>query len=711
MSHPSLLVELLTEELPPKALQALSQAFADGIVRGLRNRKLLGAGSVATAFGSPRRMAVLVTDVAPVAPDEAIESKLMPLAVAIGADCKPTPALRKKLAGLGREALADRWPDAADGADGADRIVVQGEGKAQALVLKSMARGASLREGLQAALDEALAALPIPKVMSYQLADGVTTVHFIRPAHRLVALHGADVVAIEALGLTADRITFGHRFLSSGELRIADADGWAAQLERDGKVVASFAERRERVRAQVTEAAAQAGATAIMPDALVDEVTALVEWPVVYASEFEEEFLQVPQECLILTMQQNQKYFALQDAQGRLLNRFLLVSNLLTSDSSAIRHGNARVVRARLADAKFFYDQDRKATLESRIPGLANVVYHNKLGSQLERVERVTGIAVALARLLGADVTHVERAARLAKADLRTLMVGEFPELQGIMGEYYARHDGEAPDVAQAIREHYQPRFAGDALPGNAVASCVALADKLETLVGLFSIGQVPTGDKDPFALRRHTLGVLRIVIEQRLPVTLDALLEAALGAFGHQAGTPLPAHAVQLREFAWDRLRGWLRDQGYGAAEIAAVVDDGPQQLALVPQRLAAVRAFSSLPQAEALAAANKRIVNILRKAEIGTPRAVDNSLLEDGAERELATLIDELAPQVDARMQAQDFAGALSGVARARDAVDRFFNDVMVMADDARVRDNRLALLSQLRTMMNRVADISKL
>ncbi len=716
-----LLVELVTEELPPKALRALSDAFAAGIARGLAQRKLAGDAARALAYGSPRRLAVLVPEVAAVAPDEPIEQKLMPASVALGADGTPTAALRKKLASLGRDALAGRvqahaaslaaTDDTVIATDGADTLLLQGAGKSRSLHLRSVARGAPLAVGLQAALDEAIAALPIPKVMSYQLADGETTVEFIRPAHRLVALHGAHVVPVRALGLEAGRTTLGHRFMSAGEIVVRDASSWAGQLEREGKVIASFQARRDRVRSLVDEAAAAQHATPIRPDELLDEVCALVEWPSVYDSSFEREFLEVPEECLILTMQQNQKYFALRDPDGRLSNRFLLVSNLQADDPSAIRHGNARVVRARLADAKFFYDQDRRQALETRIPGLAHVVYHNKLGSQLERVERLTGIAVALARLLDADVTHVERAARLAKADLRTLMVGEFPELQGIMGEYYARHDGESPDVARAIREHYQPRYAGDALPATRIGQCVALADKLETLVGMFGIGQVPTGDKDPFALRRHTLGVLRIVIEGALPVTLDALIDAALAEFGREPGAPWPEHARQLREFVWDRLRGWLREQGYTAHEIAAVVDDGPQSLALVPQRLAAVRAFSALPESSALAEANKRIVNILRKA--GDPPVVplDASLFDAGAERELATLIDALAPEVDARMSSDDFTGALALVARARDAVDRFFDDVMVMADDARVRNNRLALLGRLRGLMNRVADISKL
>ncbi|MDL1861368.1 glycine--tRNA ligase subunit beta, partial [Betaproteobacteria bacterium PRO7] len=467
-----MLIELHTEELPPKALKTLSEAFAAGIEQGLRSRQFLAPDSRVTVFGSPRRLGVHITHVAARSADQPFKQKLMPLAVAQDKAKNWTAAFLKKLESLGRGHLAKL---AIGTHEGPDALLVENDGKAESVFLKSVAAGQPLITELQAALDETIAKLPIPKIMSYQLADG-TTVQFVRPAHRLVALHGHQPLPVQALGLIGGTKTFGHRFLSQGEIAVHSADTYAEQLEREGRVIASFEARRARIVELVTTAAAKLRAQAVMPAALLDEVTALVEWPVVYESGFEAEFLAVPQECLILTMQQNQKYFALMDANGKLLNRFLLVSHLETDDPSAIVAGNARVVRARLADAKFFYDQDRKATLESRIPGLASVVYHNKLGSQLERVERVTGIAVEIAKALGVDETHVERAARLAKADLRTLMVGEFPELQGIMGRYYAQHDGEAPDVANAIEEHYRPRFADDALPASRVGTCVALA-------------------------------------------------------------------------------------------------------------------------------------------------------------------------------------------------------------------------------------------
>ena len=522
-------------------------------------------------------------------------------------------------------------------------------------------------------------------------------------------MRGHEVLPVTVLGLRAGTTTHGHRFMEPGDLPVHAADTYEQQLEEEGLVLASFEKRRARIAELVKAAAESFDATPIMPDELLDEVTALVEWPVVYDSGFEQEFLEVPPECLILTMQQNQKYFALRDKTGRLMNRFLLVSHIEATDGGeAIRSGNARVVRARLADAKFFYDQDRKVTLESRIPGLAHVVYHNRLGSQLERVERIIGIAVALAKELGVDRTHVERAARLAKADLRTLMVGEFPELQGIMGEYYARHDGETTDVAMAIREHYQPRFAGDALPTSKVGLCVALADKLETLVGLFGIGEKPTGERDPFGLRRHALGVLRMLMEKSLPLSLPRMLTLVQSEFSGVQGFQ-PAEP-ELTEFLYDRLRGLLRDDGYTAHEVEAVVAQAPARIDLVPSQLAAVRAFMELPEAESLAAANKRIGNILKKAE-GVPQSFDTALLMEPAERSLGDAFAGVQPSADRLYASGDYAGMLKALAPLKLPVDRFFDEVMVNVDDARLRANRLGLLAALRSTMNRVADISKL
>jgi glycyl-tRNA synthetase beta chain len=495
--------------------------------------------------------------------------------------------------------------------------------------------------------------------------------------------------------------------MSRGAIDIASAEAYEPTLEAEGKVAPSFARRRAEIVAALERASEHA--RVIMPDALLDEVTALVEWPAVYAGTFDRAFLDVPQECLILTMQQNQKYFALADDSGKLRHRFLLVSNLRTDDPDVIVHGNERVLRARLADAKFFYDQDRARSLETRLPRLASVVYHNKLGNQLERVGRIRAIAAGVAAKTGADKAQVDRAAMLAKADLVTDMVGEFPELQGTMGRYYALHDGEAAAVADAIAQHYLPRFAGDALPSGPVATAVALSDKTESLVGMFGIGNAPTGDKDPFGLRRAALGVLRILLEGGLALRLDELVDAGFAAFA-------PGHALQdtrgdLHTFLLERLRGMLRDQGYTANQVDAVVSMRPVRIDQVPGQMRAVRAFATLPEAEALAAANKRIINILKKSGNEAATAVNGSLLGPGAEQDLHSAVEVLLPVVRGHVERGDHTEALRALATVRGPVDRFFDDVMVMADDPALRANRLALLRGLAEAMNQVADISRL
>jgi glycyl-tRNA synthetase beta chain len=526
-----------------------------------------------------------------------------------------------------------------------------------------------------------------------------------------VALHGSEVVPVTALGLAAGRTTLGHRFeAATPEVAIADADGYASQLAEQGAVIASFAERRAEIERQLAAAAKAQGATPIDDDALLDEVTALVERPNVLACRFEPEFLGVPQECLILTMKANQKYFPLLDAAGKLTNQFLVVSNIRPNDASAVVGGNERVVRPRLADAKFFFDQDRKRSLESRVPGLAKVVYHGKLGSQGERVERVMAIARAVAQQLGggeALARQADRAALLAKADLLTDMVGEFPELQGIMGGYYARHDGETGAVAFAIEDHYKPRFAGDELPRNDVGLVVALADKLETLAGLFGIGQQPSGDKDPFALRRHALGVIRMLVERRLPLSLPALVDAAFAAFPPGQGQA----QAEVLNFLFDRLVGYLRELGYSTKEVDAVVALRPEGWAALPQRLAAVRAFAALPEAESLAAANKRVGNILKKVEGALPTEVRESLLGEAAERALFEAVGSVQPRSDALFDSGDYTASLCALAALKAPVDAFFDDVMVNAEDPSLRANRLALLGRLHASMNRVADLSRL
>lgn len=702
MTAKNLLVELFVEELPPKALKQLGEAFAAALAAALQKDGLAPADAVVTPYASPRRLAAHVTGVLAVAPDRPVVQKLMPVAVGLDAAGKPTPALLKKLAALGADASV------------VASLRREHDGKAEVLFYDSLAKGVTLAEGLQRALEAALAALPIPKVMSYQLADGWQSVHFVRPAHGLVALYGSEVVPVSVLGLAAGDTTRGHRFEAAVDpVRIPFADAYADTLAQAGAVIASFAERRAEIVRQLAAVAAQAGPglQPIEDAALLDEVTALVERPNVLLGQFEPEFLAVPQECLILTMKANQKYFPLLDADGRLTNKFLVVSNVAPADPSAVIGGNERVVRPRLADAKFFFDQDRKKSLESRVPGLAKVVYHNKLGTQGERVQRVAAIARAIAeRLGGGELAHkAEQAAVLAKADLLTDMVGEFPELQGIMGRYYALHDGLDAEVADAIEDHYKPRFAGDSLPRGRVGTVVALADKLETLVGLFGIGQMPTGDKDPFALRRHALGVIRMLTEGNLDLPLEPMLAAVAEKFAAVDGFK-PATA-ELAAFIYERLAGSLREQGYSAQEVDAVVSQRPQRLGDIPKRLAAVRAFAALPEAAALAAANKRVANLLKKADNAVEAGVDVALLQAPAEQALHAALVDVVPRADAAFVTGDYTESLQALAALRGPVDAFFDQVLVHVDDPALRANRLGLLARLHAAMNRVADLSRL
>nr|WP_296020485.1 glycine--tRNA ligase subunit beta [uncultured Acidovorax sp.] len=711
MTTQNLLVELFVEELPPKALQKLGDAFATVLADQLKAQGLASAASVVTPFASPRRLAAHVTGVADKAADKAVQQKLMPVTVGLDASGNATPALLKKLQALGA--------DVSDPAAAVAALKRAQDGKAEALFYDSVVPGATLQDGLQKALQESIAKLPIPKVMSYQLETdcelpGWTSVNFVRPAHGLVALHGSTVVPVKALGLTAGNSTTGHRFEAAvSPVVLQDADSYAATLQKDGAVIASFAERKAEIARQLAAAAAKVGngARPIEDEALLDEVTALVERPNVVICQFEEQFLGVPQECLILTMKANQKYFPLLDAAGKLTNKFLVVSNISPEDTSFVTGGNERVVRPRLADAKFFFDQDRKKTLESRVAGLSKVVYHNKLGTQGERMERVCSIAKFIGEKLGGSelAEKAVLAARLSKADLLTDMVGEFPELQGIMGNYYARNDGLSEEIANAISDHYCPRFSGDFLPTSLVGVSVALADKLETLVGMFGIGNLPTGDRDPFALRRHALGVIRMLVEKDLPLELNALLAGAVPAFGDK----ITDATAQLSDFIYDRLAGSLREQGYSTQEVDAVLALRPQRLALVEKQLAAVRAFAALPEAPALAAANKRVGNILKKAEVEGPvdAHVNPELLQEKAEQDLYAALQRFVPEANAQFDAGDYTASLQTLAVLRAPVDAFFDDVMVNAEQLDVRMNRLGLLKMLHNAMNRVADLSRL
>ena len=711
----SLLIELLTEELPPKALRTLSEAFAVGIADGLQQRGLRTPDDKIVPFATPRRLAVYISGVLNKGVDKPVEQKLMPLSVARGADGRASEALRKKLAGIGRAHLAEGFPQATDGPDS---LYVKSDGKAEGVYLSTLQPGWTLASALQRTLQDAVEELPVPKLMSYQLADGTTTEHFVRPAHGLVALHGDEVVDLSVLGLKAKRVTHGHRFQGAKDISLKNADEYEARLANEGGVIADFSERKLEIWRQLDDEAktlsANLGQSADY-DPLLDEVTALVEMPTVYVGTFEPEFLAIPQECLILTMRQNQKYFPLFDAKNKLTNRFLIVSNVRLKDPKNMVQGNERVIRSRLADARFFFDTDRKEKLVERVPKLGTIVYHNRLGTQLDRVERLRRLACEIqAKILPATQAFVllaDRAALLAKADSVTGMVSEFPELQGVMGRYYALADGEDPLVADAVAEHYKPRFAGDDLPACDPAIALALADKLDTLVGIWGIGQQSTGEKDPFGLRRAALGVLRILSERGTALALDLgeLLREA--AAGFAAGRLAASTVSEVHVFMLDRLRSMLRERNFEANEIEAVLADNPTHIARVWERIKAVRAFQQMPAAASLAAANKRARNILRKEEFADVRLAKSELLIEDAEKALAMAIVDIRGKVNAHYDRNEFVDCLKTLANLRTPVDAFFDQVLVNAEDAKVRANRLALLSELSYLLNKVADISKL
>ena len=700
----NLLIEVFTEELPPKSLRRLGDAFSEGIFSHLKAAKLTTDGSVVTSFATPRRLAVEISNVLERAADYPVREKLLPTSIAFDAEGKATPPLLKKLATLG---YADT---------DLSTLEKSGEGKNEALYLNVIAKGAQLENTAQAALEQTLNKLPIAKMMHYQVQQTngeLVDVQFARPAHRIIALHGNKVLNINGLGIAASNQTEGHRFLAPGVFTISSANSYENALETKAKVIPSFTKRRAHIESALLKAAGDD--LVLMPDSLLDEVTALVEWPAVYACQFDPEFLEVPQECLILTMQTNQKYFALTDKQGKLRNRFLIVSNIETTTPNAIISGNERVVRPRLSDARFFFQQDQKRPLAKRVADLAKVVYHNQLGNQLDRTERVRAIARGIAQKLKADEKLADRAAEIAKTDLLTDMVGEFPELQGIMGTYYANHDGENPEVAAACSEHYMPRFAGDALPKTSTGTILAIADKLETLVGIWGVGLAPTGDKDPYALRRHALGICRLLLEKNLALNLVELIELARVQFP-QKEVQANAKTADIYEFIIDRMRAYLRDQSFAgkpftSAEIDAVLSQSPAQIHDLVERLTALREFNALPQAAQLAAANKRISNILKKTTTPIPAACASKLLQIPAEVALQNALEKATPALVAAYEKRQFVELLKALVTLSEPIDQFFADVMVMDPNPELRDNRLALLQQLHQKMNLVADLGKL
>ena len=709
MNH-SLLLELQAEELPPKSLSQLSSAFSQGVFNSLGQQGLLHNDSTLTSFATPRRLGLHISHVSDKAADKHIQLKLMPVSVGLDAQGQATPALLKKLQslGLGPEHVAE--------------LTQQQDGKAMALFIAQTQAGMTLAQGLQIALDHSISHMPIPKLMTYQLdkdcaLPGWDSVSFVRPVHHLVALLDDQVVPVKALGLTAGRETRGHRFESNAKvISIDHANHYEDILFKQGAVVASFDKRKASIQQQLQQAA-QAAGQGLLPiddESLLLEVTGLVERPHVLLCQFDKAFLEVPPECLILTMKANQKYFPLLNPQGQLTHQFLVVSNIHPADPSAVITGNERVVRPRLADAQFFYNQDRQRSLTSRVDGLAKVVYHNQLGTQLQRMQRVSSMAQQLASVLGsaAEQADVVTAANLAKTDLLTDMVGEFPELQGTMGAYYAQHDGHSVQVAQAIEDHYKPRFAGDSLPRNDVGCLLALVDKLETLSGMFGIGNLPTGDKDPFALRRQALGVIRLLMRPPFnALHIDQLLDCSFGVLSQSVDVPVAKAKEELYQFMLDRLAVNLKDQGYSAGEVDAVLALRPQCLGDVPARMEAVRSFAAMPQAAALAAANKRLGNILKKADKDETGQFSADALKEPAELALHQAMAHSVKEADALYAQKDYTASLEALAVLREVVDQFFNDVMVNDPDDRIRRNRLGLLQQLHHSMNRVADLSRL
>jgi len=676
----TLLVELLTEELPPKSLEALGRALRDHLTNDLESSGLRTGDSVARFFATPRRLAVSITQVLERAADTRERVQ--------GPSLKAPP---EAVAGFARKhAMAE-----------ADLTRFE-TSKGFVYAVERTVPGARLADVLAQKVAAALAALPAPRLMRW--GDGEA--QFVRPAHALVMLHGAKVVPGSVLGLESGRRTRGHRFMSKGWIALRDADGYETQLREEGAVIADFDARRLEIERQLqAEAAAQRAGLGAYRD-LLAEVTALVEHPSVYTGAFARTFLDIPHECLALTLRQNQKYFPLFDARGALLPRFLIVSNMRVADPRPIVEGNERVVRPRLEDARFFLEQDRKHRLEERVPLLAKVVFHHQLGSQLDRVQRMKILAGIIARSLGADDQLAERAAELSKADLLTGMVGEFPELQGVMGRYYAQQDGEPPEVAEAIAAHYRPRFAGDELPQTLVGCAVALADKLYLLAGFFGAGQQPSGEKDPFGLRRAALGVIRILVERALPVSLHDLVNAAYQVLPKDIGQ---AH-TQVELFVRERMRGYLGERGYRAHEIESVLGHLFVRLDQIPKQLDAVRAFALLPEAPSLVAANKRIANILKQAD-GVPAEFDAALFTQTEETGLAEAFAAVQPGFESAFRAGDYTEALRALAALKAPVDAFFDKVLVMDKDERVKQNRIGFLGKLHATMNRIADLSKL
>ena len=693
----TLLVELFTEELPPKALRRISDAFGKEFVASLAGQNFFDKDRDFSVFATPRRLAVQIQDVPAVAQQKTVTHKLMPAKVGFDDKKNPTAALIKKLDALGipEDAVKD--------------IAIVNDGKLDMLQIERQSEGASIVDGVQLALEHSISKLPIPKVMSYQVPVTFETVRFVRPVHGLVALHGSKVLPVSAFGVTSSDKTSGHRFLGNSEISIQSADDYEDTLKDAGKVIVDMNQRKQQIEEQLKAQAEKLGCVLFEDESLVEEVNALVEWPVVYAASFDEAFLAVPEECLILTMKTNQKYFPLFNKDGKLSKHFLIVSNMDLPDPINVIEGNEKVVRPRLADAQFFFETDKKVPLEEFAQKLQSVVYHNKLGTQHERVQRITRLSKVIATKINADASATERAAKLCKADLLSGMVGEFPELQGTMGRYYAIAQNESAEVAKAIENHYLPRFSGDKLPDDGVSISVALADRLDTLVGIFGIGLIPTGEKDPYALRRQALGILRILIDNQLPLDLHDLLSEAKNQFDSKLIDALDPE--KLLGFVADRLRGDLRDRGFAYDQIEAAIAADIGRVDLLIPRIKAIQQFTKTEEYGTLINANKRIGNILKKTESFKPTDINPSELVSDEEKALFDEISRLKPIVDTFIGKREFEKALSSITSTAGVIDQFFENVMVMSEDPGEKQNRLSLLSQFSRLASQVADLSQL
>jgi glycyl-tRNA synthetase beta chain len=688
MSKENLLIELGTEELPPKSLRKLAESFASNVEAELVKAEL--AFTNVRWLASPRRLALIVSDLAKAQADKIVEKRGPAVNVAFDANGQPTKA-------------AQGWARSNGiSVEQAERLVTD---KGEWLLFKSEVKGQTVAELIPEIAARALHKLPIPKPMRW----GAVSTQFIRPVHTVCMLFGAQLLQGELLGVASDRVIRGHRFLGEAELILDHADQYEELLDDSGKVIVDYERRKAIIRDQVEAVAAHENGVAAIDEELLEEVTSLVEWPVTLVGSFEEKFLNVPSEALIYTMKDNQKYFPVLDKQGKLLPRFIFVSNIVSRDPAQVVSGNEKVVRPRLADAEFFYETDKKKTLASRLESLSTVLFQKQLGTLKEKSERIANVAEDIALQIKADTKHALRAGLLSKTDLMTEMVMEFPGVQGVMGMYYARHDGEDEEVAVALYEQYLPRFAGDKLPTSLVACAVALADKLDTLVGIFGIGQAPKGDKDPFALRRAAIGLLRIITEKELQLDIVELAEIAKAQYGCKLTNE---NVVQdVVDFLFARFRAAYQANGFSVELIQSVLDRRPTKPLDFEKRIQAVAKFHELPEAAPIAAANKRISNILAKVEGDINANVDASLLQEDAEKSLAEVLAGLESKLSPLFAAGDYEAALFELASLQTPVDAFFDNVMVMADDEAVKQNRLAILNRLRNLFLQVADVSVL